>query len=77
MVFSKEEKIHDALNDLVLTAGPIAYMIETQISVNGNQMGNFRSDGLIIATPISNSNKIKDEKRKICFTYNNIKLTNT
>ena len=48
---SKEEKIHDALNDLVLTAGPIAHMIETQISVNGNQMGNFRSDGLIIATP--------------------------
>ena len=48
---SKQEKIHDALNDLVLTAGPIAHMIETQISVNGNQMGNFRSDGLIIATP--------------------------
>lgn len=48
---SKEEKIHDALNDLVLTAGPISHMIETQISVNGNQMGNFRSDGLIIATP--------------------------
>tara|TARA_Y100000814_G_scaffold88416_1_gene59737 strand:+ start:153 stop:1049 length:897 start_codon:yes stop_codon:yes gene_type:complete len=48
---SKEEKIHDALNDLVLTAGPVSHMIETEISVNGNQMGNFRSDGLIIATP--------------------------
>ena len=48
---SEEEKIHDVLNDLVLTAGPITHMIETEISVNGNQMGNFRSDGLIIATP--------------------------
>mgnify|MGYP006105294951 CR=1 FL=1 len=47
----KKEKIHDVLNDLVLTAGPITHMIETEISVNGNQMGNFRSDGLIIATP--------------------------
>ena len=48
---SKEGENLDALNDLVLTAGPVTHMIETEISVNGNQMGNFRSDGLIIATP--------------------------
>ncbi|MBT3352466.1 MAG: NAD(+)/NADH kinase [Nitrospinaceae bacterium] len=41
----------DVLNDVVLTSGPLARMVEFQISVDGKQVGIFRADGLIIATP--------------------------
>ncbi len=41
----------DVLNDVVLTAGPLARMVEFQVSVDGRQVGIFRADGLIIATP--------------------------
>ena len=41
----------DVLNDVVLTAGPLARMVEYQVSVDGRQVGIFRADGLIIATP--------------------------
>lgn len=41
----------DVLNDVVITSGPLARMVEFQISVDGKQVGIFRADGLIIATP--------------------------
>ncbi len=41
----------DALNDAVLTAGPLARMVEFQISMDGRSIGTFRADGLIVATP--------------------------
>ncbi len=46
-----EIPLSDVLNDVVLTSGPLARMVEFQISVNGRQLGIFRADGLIIATP--------------------------
>ena len=41
----------DVLNDAVLTAGPLARMVEFQISMDGRSVGTFRADGLIVATP--------------------------
>ena len=46
-----EIPLSDVLNDVVLTSGPLARMVEFQISVDGRQLGIFRADGLIIATP--------------------------
>jgi len=39
------------LNDVVLTSGPLARMVEFTVRVNGRHLGNFRGDGLILATP--------------------------
>lgn len=41
----------DVLNDVVLTSGPLARMVEFQVSIDGRMVGIFRADGLIIATP--------------------------
>jgi len=41
----------DVLNDVVLTSGPLARMVEFQVSMEGRMVGIFRADGLIIATP--------------------------
>lgn len=41
----------DVLNDVVLTSGPLARMVEFQVSIEGRMVGIFRADGLIIATP--------------------------
>ncbi|MBI2177388.1 MAG: NAD(+)/NADH kinase [Candidatus Tectomicrobia bacterium] len=43
--------LHDVLNDVVLTAGPLARMVEFAIEVDGRDLGAFRGDGLILATP--------------------------
>jgi NAD+ kinase len=40
-----------ALNEIVLSAGNIAHMVEFNISVNGQPVCEMRADGLIIATP--------------------------
>lgn len=50
----KNEKnipLTDVLNDVALTSGPLARMVEFQVSIDGRQVGIFRADGLIIATP--------------------------
>jgi NAD+ kinase len=41
----------DVLNDAVLTAGPLARMVEFEIIVDERSVGTFRADGLIVATP--------------------------
>ena len=38
------------LNDVVVSKGPLARMIKTEICINGNFVTNLRGDGLIIAT---------------------------
>ncbi|MEK6711745.1 MAG: NAD(+)/NADH kinase [Nitrospinota bacterium] len=43
--------LHDVLNDVVLTSGPLARMVEFTIRVDGHGLGDFRGDGLILATP--------------------------
>ena len=39
------------LNDFVLSNGQSHRMLNATVSVNGHLVGNYRSDGLIIATP--------------------------
>ncbi len=43
--------LSDSLNDVVLTTGPLARMVEYRIEMEGRHLGYFRADGLIIATP--------------------------
>ena len=42
---------HVGLNDFVLSNGQSHRMLNAIVSVNGHLVGNYRSDGLIIATP--------------------------
>ena len=42
---------HVGLNDFVLSNGHSHRMLNATVSVNGHLVGNYRSDGLIIATP--------------------------
>ena len=42
---------HVGLNDFVLSNGQSHRMLNATVSVNGHLVGNYRSDGLIIATP--------------------------
>lgn len=44
-------KLADSLNDVVLTTGPLARMVEYRIEMEGRHLGYFRADGLIVATP--------------------------
>ncbi|MCW5589455.1 MAG: NAD(+) kinase [Legionellales bacterium] len=41
----------DALNDIVISPGEAAQMIEFDVFINGEFMARHRSDGIIIATP--------------------------
>ncbi len=47
----KRNRLDDVLNDVVITSGPIARMVEFSIALNGRNLGSFRADGLILATP--------------------------
>ncbi|MCQ2427368.1 MAG: NAD(+)/NADH kinase [Clostridia bacterium] len=40
-----------ALNDAVVTNGSVARIVDLQLSENGNLVGNYRSDGMVISTP--------------------------
>ncbi|MGH9714750.1 MAG: NAD(+)/NADH kinase [Candidatus Acidiferrales bacterium] len=42
---------HTALNDAVANKGALARMLEFDVSVDGDHVGRYRADGLIIATP--------------------------
>ncbi|MDA1001293.1 MAG: NAD(+)/NADH kinase [bacterium] len=41
----------DVLNDVVITSGPLARMVEFRVKVENRLLGDFRADGLILATP--------------------------
>ncbi|MEE9275587.1 MAG: NAD(+)/NADH kinase [bacterium] len=47
----EEVRFRDVLNDVAITAGPIARMVEFRIQVEGRLLGTFGADGLILATP--------------------------
>lgn len=42
---------HTALNDVVISKGALARMIELDININNQYVTTFRADGLIISTP--------------------------
>ncbi|MDR2573983.1 MAG: NAD(+)/NADH kinase [Desulfovibrio sp.] len=44
-----------AVNDVVLSHGPLARLIGADVAVNGRKMGFFRGDGLILSTPLGSS----------------------
>ena len=39
------------MNDAVVTNGSVARIVDLQLSESGTVVGNYRSDGLIVATP--------------------------
>lgn len=46
-----EPEPHLALNDVVITKGPLSRMIDLAVSVDDHFVARFRADGLILATP--------------------------
>lgn len=47
----ENKPLWDVLNDVVITSGPLARMVEFSVKVEGRLLGDFRADGLILATP--------------------------
>lgn len=46
-----DEEPHLALNDVVITKGPLSRMIDLAVTVDDYFVARFRADGLILATP--------------------------
>jgi NAD+ kinase len=46
-----DEDPHLALNDVVITKGPLSRMIDLAVTVDDHFVARFRADGLILATP--------------------------
>jgi len=47
----KSTERHTALNDAVANKGALARMLDFDVSVDGDHVGRYRADGLIVATP--------------------------
>jgi NAD+ kinase len=52
-VWRSGHKIFDgfAVNDVVVSRNPTASMVELKVDIGGDLVGNFRADGLIVASP--------------------------
>lgn len=48
---SRRKAYHTALNDVVISKGALARMIELDIDINNQYVTTFKADGLIISTP--------------------------
>lgn len=51
--FEQEGKpvLYQALNDAVLMRGALSNILDFKVNFNGTNVGNYRADGLIVATP--------------------------
>ena len=48
---NKEDKVYNALNDIVIDHGPSGRVLETEIQVSGHYLNTYEGDGVIISTP--------------------------
>ncbi len=51
LIGQEKERIFFALNDLVLSKGPLAKLISVEVEVDNRPMCEYRADGLIVSTP--------------------------
>jgi NAD+ kinase len=50
VVWGDEDCCHDALNDIVVSRGGAAHLLQLSIVADGIRVGDYRSDGVIVAT---------------------------
>lgn len=50
VVWGEEDRCHDALNDVVVSRGAAAHLLQLSIVADGIKVADYRADGLIVAT---------------------------
>ena len=50
VVWGDEDRCHDALNDIVVSRGAAAHLLQLSIVADGIKVADYRADGLIVAT---------------------------
>src|SRR4030043_1392096 len=50
VVWGEEDCCHDALNDIVVSRGGAAHLLQLSILADGIKVADYRSDGVIVAT---------------------------
>ncbi len=50
VVWGEEDRCHDALNDIVVSRGAAAHLLQLNIVADGIEVADYRADGLIVAT---------------------------
>lgn len=50
-----DNAVRYAINDVVISKGELARLVDLDISENGQSIGSYRADGLIFATPIGST----------------------